>query len=227
MVRDFDIDNIICRPVPNMYETLCGEIKNDNILKEDFIDTLSILRENENLYPTYYKTDFHWNGFGATVSYTPVVNLLAKRSGFKKDIFHSEDYRIYYRPGFKGGQLNNVPLLESWHENALFTEKIGNITMKLVNGEYKNSAKHWINIDREVPLGTVLFIGDSYTEYMLLSDSGVLDCFKEAYWVHWDSSEGVFNNYLEKVDYIILEGIESSMRDLAERISKFGSGGFQ
>lgn len=84
------------------------------------------------------------------------------------------------------------------------------------NNLEENYAVHYVNSDSSAMLGKILLIGDSYTQYLLSSDSGLLDCFKEVYFVHVNNAEHVLENLLDKVDYIVIERIEVSIPYLAE-----------
>lgn len=201
----------VVRPEEDAYDKLIKEIMANDMLVQDFIDVMPLLREAEKTFPTYYRTDFHWNEYGATVAYTPVVNTFAKRSGIKTPIFGVKNYVVKKQDDFQGGQLYNLPLLTQWSETAYYTKKIGECTSYITEEELLNGAVHWINTNEDASLGTVLFIGDSYTHYMLYSESGILDNFKEAYWVHTDNSKYVLDNYSDKVDYVVFERIESGL----------------
>ncbi|MBQ8246322.1 MAG: hypothetical protein IJZ42_04250 [Lachnospiraceae bacterium] len=209
------------RPTPNNYEVLCSKFKENIALEQSFVDVVPILREAEEKYPTYYRTDFHWNSYGATVVYSSIVNSIAQKDGIESPIFDESYYTVEWIEGFQGGQLQNIPLWEEWNETTVITRKIE--TSKLVEvttGQEENGAKHWINKDENAPLGTVLLIGDSYTQYMIMADSGVLDCFEEVYWVHTDESSGVIDNYANMVDYVIFEKIESGLPYLEELVNE-------
>lgn len=215
-VQEFPVN----RPIPNNYEILCSKFKKNEGLNESFYDAMPVLREAEKNYPTYYKTDFHWNSYGATVVYGEIVNLIAQKEGIEEGVFDETHYVVEWIDGFKGGQLQNLPLWQEWEETTVITKKKSESKMREVTNDAElNEAHHWINDGDNVPLGTILFIGDSYTQYMLMADSGIIDCFKEVYWVHTDVSSGVLDNYLNKVDYIVFEKIESGMQQLEEIVN--------
>lgn len=213
------------RPTPNAYERLCDKFKSSNILADNFIDAETILYEAEDFYPTYYKTDFHWNGYGATVVYNEVVNACAKYDGIEEGVFSIDDYSVYYGNSFWGGQMNDIPLLYYWEpEKEVCVAKNTPITLvDGTNGEEPNNANgHYINTDANAPLGKVLLIGDSYTWFLIASNSGVLDCFQEVYWVHTSMMANAIKNYEEIVDYVVFEqvasGPESSIMSLRYQI---------
>lgn len=210
----------VTRKSPNQYEILTDMLSMSDV-SDDFIDVVPILREAEKNYPTYYKTDFHWNGYGGTAAFTAAVNILADRGHLDGKVFDESMYEVYFNSEFRGGQLNNLPILEDWKENAVFTRKIASNTIQVCpDRETDNEAIHYVNSNPSAPLEKALLIGDSYTEYMISSESGILDCFKEVYFVHVDNSEHVINNYIGKVDYIIFERIESGIGTLGELINQ-------
>jgi alginate O-acetyltransferase complex protein AlgJ len=199
------------RPTPNNYEKLCALIQENDTVADHFIDAETILREAEENYPTFYKTDFHWNSYGATVVYTEAVNACAAYDGLSA-VFGPEDYSVIEQEGFLGSQLNDMPLLQSWpSETNYATLKNTDITIENVtDGTEPNYAQgHYVNSDENAPLGSVLLIGDSYTWYMISANSGILDCFREVYWVHVGTMANSLTNYADLVDYVILEQVES------------------
>lgn len=206
--RMVDVD--VQRPEYNKYLMLRDMIKEDSQLNDDFIDSIEILREAESSYPTFYKTDFHWDAYGANVAFAPIVNGIAQSEGFTEPVFGTDSYTVSTME-FRGGQLDNIPLLENWYEMAIITTKNGDITSERTGEELPNGALHWVNKDENAPLGTILLIGDSYTQWMYDSNSGLLDCFKEVYYVHLDSSRGTLKNYEGMYDYLVFERIESGM----------------
>lgn len=215
------------RPTPNNYEKLCSLLKESELLTGHFVDADSILVEAEEYFPTFYKTDFHWNGYGATMVYSEIVNACAAYDGLETAVYGEDDYSVYYGGDFKGGQLNDLPLLFGWKpETAVVISKNTPGTLQEVTDgtEPNNAVAHYVNTDQNAPLGKVLLIGDSYTWYLIASGSGLLDCFEEVYWVHVGTMANALTNYAEIVDYVVLEqvasGPESNLLSLAEGIKK-------
>lgn len=201
----------IDRPTPNNYEKLCSFIKESDKVSNHFIDAETILYGAEENYPTFFKTDFHWNSYGATVVYTEAVNACASYDGLEP-VFGPDDYTVVEREGFRGAQLKEMPLLSNWpSEIAYETVKNSEITIQdVTDGSEPNYAQaHYVNTDENAPLGSLLLIGDSYTWYMIAANSGILDCFREVYWVHVGTMENSLTNYADLVDYVILEQVES------------------
>jgi hypothetical protein len=214
------------RPTPNNYEKLCTLIKESDAIADNFIDSETILREAEENYPTFYKTDFHWNGYGATVVYTEAVNACAAFDGLE-DVFGPEDYTIVEQEGFWGSQLNEIPMLQKWSSeiNYVVTKNTAAELQDVTDGTEPNHGQaHCISSDKNAPLGRLLLIGDSYTWYMIAADSGLLECFQEVYWVHVGDMENVLTDYADLVDYVVLEhvesGPESSILSLKDNIDK-------
>lgn len=211
----------ITRPDANNYLELCDRLrKNDG-----FIDTLQVLREAERLYPTYYRTDFHWNGYGGTAAFTPIVNDISSREYSYLDAFGTDDYVVYKEPGFKGGLLKNFPSFEDWSEDAIMTRVTVEHAGRDVDDSDQNApngAIHLHNLNKDAPLGTMLLIGDSYTAYMLYSKSGILDRFKDVYYVNINNEtyEGSIKNYQDIVDYVVYERIESGIPIILEELVK-------
>lgn len=213
------------RKYPNQYEKLIQKFSASRV-SDDFVDVVPLLRKAEEKYPTYYKTDFHWNEYGVTAAFTEAVNRLAKREQIENQIFDENMYDIYYDPypwGERGGggQLDNLPLLEKIQEDcALCVNKKTDITVYVdVEQSVEGQTMHYVNTNAQAPLGTVLFVGDSYTQFLLNSNSGILDLFKEVWFVHVNYADGVVNRYIQQVDYMIVERIESNMASLRELLN--------
>lgn len=199
------------RPEPNNYEKLCSMILESEAIADNFIDSETILWEAESEYPTFYKTDFHWNNFGATKVFTEAVNACAAYDGLGP-VFGPEDYSVVEREGFYGTQLNDMPMLRQWpSETDYLTVSNSEITISNVtDGTEPNYAQaHYVNTNPDAPLGRVLLIGDSYTWFMISANSGILNSFQEIYWVHVGTMANSLTNYADLVDYVILEQVES------------------
>ncbi len=199
------------RPSPNKYEILCQMLQENQKTAGSYIDAVTILREAESSYPTFYKTDFHWNYYGATKVYTEIVNKCAAHDGLGI-VFDENDYTVVAQDGFYGTQLNDMPLLLSWPgETEYLTVRNTEATLtNILDGTEPNYAQaHYVNSNENAPLGRVLLIGDSYTWFMMSANSGVLDCFSEVYFVHIGTMQNALTNYADLVDYVILEQVES------------------
>lgn len=199
------------RPTPNNYDKLCSMIQESSVVGNCFIDAKQILRDAESEYPTFYKTDFHWNNYGATKVFTEAVNACAAYDGLEP-VFGPEDYTVVEQDGFYGTQLNDMPMLQQWpSETDYLTVSNSDITMSNVtDGTEPNYAQaHYVNTNPDAPLGRVLLIGDSYTWFMISANSGLLDSFQEVYWVHIGTMANSLTNYADLVDYVILEQVES------------------
>lgn len=199
------------RPNPNKYEILCQMLQENAKTAGSYIDAVNILREAEEEYPTFYKTDFHWNHYGATKVYTEIVNACAAHDGLGS-VFGEDDYAVVPREGFYGTQLNDMPLLLPWpSETEYLTVRNTEATMVYaLDGTEPNYAQaHYVNTNEDAPLGRALLIGDSYTWFMISANSGILDCFSEVYFVHIGTMQNALTNYADLVDYVILEQVES------------------
>lgn len=68
-----------------------------------------------------------------------------------------------------------------------------------------------ITLMKALHLERLFFIGDSYTGYMINSNSGILDVFSDVYFVRINDNQHIHavNQYLKIADYIVYERIES------------------
>lgn len=202
------------RQDPNRYDQW-RQMLGEGELADNFIDVLPALQGAEESYPTYYKTDFHWNSYGATVAFTEWVNQLAG-----EEIFSTDDYQVIIKDWFQGGQLNNFSTLTAQGEQQVYAVKNGPITMYNDPGAsaLQPMTYYWRNT-AEAPLGSALIIGDSYTLYLMYASSGVLDSFSEVYYINMNNVD--YTDFLSKVevdmiDYVLFEKIESSMYNYSE-----------
>ena len=202
------------RPDEPVYFRLCRKIESKKELASSYIDAYSILSKAEEEYSTYYKTDFHWNTYGATRVFSEAVNRLANKTCYSDD-----DYHIEIR-NMTGLMNNNIAMLSKpISEKNVVVVKNEAITSELLDGVEPNNAYHWHNT-KEAPLGSVLVVGESFSNYLFHdSESGIMDCFTDYYWVHSDNSEGVLSNYADKIDCFIFEKIEVSISGMDRYIS--------
>lgn len=64
------------------------------MLQGGFVETLHALKDAEAMHPTYFKTDFHWNGYGGTAAFTPIVNEIINMENPGIQTYGYEDYEI-------------------------------------------------------------------------------------------------------------------------------------
>ena len=204
----------VLRPTPNRHDDWRGLLSTGE-LADNFVDVLPALQEADEIYPTYYKTDFHWNSYGATVAFTELVNRIAG-----ENIFSDEDYQVQYGGWFQGGQLNNFSTLRPQGELQLGTDKYTGVTMtdRTAESPFRPATNYWVN-SAEAPLGSILMIGDSYTLYLMSANSGVLDNFSEVCYLNMNHVD--YADILSKVengqfDYVLFEKIECGMYNYAE-----------
>lgn len=211
------VTECVIRPTPNAYERFLDEIKLSSIAN-NFVSVIEVLREGEKLYPTYNKTDYHWNYYGATIAYMKLVNLISESEGLG-DIYTEKKFEVYFLQDFRGGQLMELNILQDMKEEQVKVKKIGEITMTDIQYDayfYHYSARNSVN----APLGNLLIIGDSYSEWALQSESGLFDCFQEVKYVRKNVIENGIDEYIEWADYVVFESIEMDICNLKSIIEK-------
>lgn len=211
------VTKCVIRPTPNAYERFLDEIRFSSIAN-NFVSVIEVLREGEKHYPTYNKTDYHWNYYGATIAYMKLVNLISESRGLA-DVYTEKNFEVYFLQDFRGGQLMELNILQDMKEEQVRVKKIGEITMTDIQYDtyfYHYSARNSVN----APLGNLLIIGDSYSEWALQSESGLFDCFQEVKYVRKNVIENGIDEYLEWADYVVFESIEMDICNLKSIIEK-------
>lgn len=197
------------RPEPNGYE------KMDSLMAETFpghyFPLLDILQTANETAPVFYKTDFHWNDYGAGVAFGNAVNFLAQREGAVPP--WTGEYEILPMDMTSGGQNDFLSIL--------FPPKETSVTISAVSTCLPVDAVAPFIAMYESPLpapleGAALFIGDSFTPAAIMdmneTSSGVRNAFDKVYLLHWDGSKGILNQVPTDVRYVFIELIEVDVR---------------
>lgn len=213
-VTDFPVR----RPTPNQYERITKLLQEE--LPDSFVEILNPLRNANETAPVFYKTDFHWNDYGAAVAFGEVVNHFLSKQG--KETRFDGDFEFIEIPRFQGTQLSSLSVLFPPFEKAVTVNQKNPATTEPFPCEQPFS-QHWIN-GAAAPLdGAAVFIGDSYTPFALLdyngTSSGIRDYFSEIYLASWghdpkgiiEGPKGILNNLPENTKYVVIELIESSI----------------
>lgn len=193
------------RPQPNAYEviTQCFAEK----LPGSYVDVLGALREADDTNPVFYKTDWHWNNYGAATAFGKVINEFIPAGEEDKRLKNRFDFSTVK---FEGDQIPFLSILEPMAEDA---SVVANNTTDEVPGLEVQAplSFHAINNGDAILEGAALFIGDSFTTAALDPAIGIKNCFEEVYWVHINDSKGILNHLPPNVKYIIFERIEAQL----------------
>lgn len=214
----------VCRPDENIYQKVCRIFRNDEDIKDSFVDVLPVLREAQSEYPVYYKTDFHWNSYGAASAFKQVIERIALSHGIQLDM--KERFSVYTDRFLGGLVLNHFPAFSDWSEEGIFTRPVSSSPFTESDSESEtespNHAYHWINSKEDCQLGRLLLIGDSYTAYMIWGNSGILDDFSEVYFVDINDQnfDSCIVNYASLADYVVFERIENLLPDIEKMLGQ-------
>ena len=211
-----DVDGLlpVHRPEITAYDRFEKEIMTTN-LGENYVPIRMILKNANETASVFYKTDFHWNDYGAAIAMGTVINEYANEMG-KGNVYDFNN--LIQRPMYLSknqAQLSNLsPLFYNLREEN---------TVNMVMDEYSNYTAYdknenivvWENTRESVFDGGVLFVGDSYTPPALYAfndtHSGIVELFPRVYFCHWDYAEGILYNLPEDVELVVVENIESSL----------------
>ncbi len=136
------------------------------------------------------------------------------------------EYYSFSFDDFKGTQLNNFCILEDISETGYGTETVEPVTSKL-NGVGIRSSSLLMQNKAKAPLGKLLIIGDSYSNYVISYNSGIADCFSEINYLNMNY--GDFDNLIiditkEQADYVLFESIETAMPSYNQKFEQLMSG---
>ncbi len=207
------------RPTPVTLERFYTACENDPRLEGHFVNVIETLRAQE--IPVFYKTDFHWNDYGAALAYGDVINHLAALEGIAPPFVNDLALSEFTMGGLNGNQLNSLSILTPIYETAPTVQKASPITSSGPDWSIPTMTV-WTN-QAEAPLGTALIIGDSYTPPALYdlngTSSGIIDYFKKVYFVNYNEDEpGLLHMLPDKIDYVIFEAIEVGLASTADVI---------
>jgi hypothetical protein len=95
------------RPVVTGYERFRRLLVENRL---PFVDTFAVLTDKKRSYPVYYKTDMHWNMYGAASVAAETVNELGRE--MHRDVHWRYQNRVVIQP-MKGG-VENAVLATFW-----------------------------------------------------------------------------------------------------------------
>lgn len=213
-ILDVDDQIPVHRPEITAYDRFEREVLSSS-LADNYVPIRDSLKEASNVAPVFYKTDFHWNDYGAAIAIGTVVNEYSNeiKLGNVYDFNVLEPKTIYL--SINQAQLSNLsPLYYHLEEET---------TVNFNRDQYSDCTSYeknenivvWQNPGEAECDGSVLFIGDSYTPPALYAfndtHSGIVELFPRVYFCHWDYSEGILNNIPDDVKLVVVERIESGL----------------
>lgn len=197
----------IKRPEPNAFLRFETRLA-DSRVGENYISVLEPLRKQNQTAPVFYRSDFHWNDWGAAVAFVEVFNSYACEQGLDP-LFTLDEFPTVPIEDFHGGQVNNLSLLSQTHYDEITVQKPE--SGLLPYEDLPSGLRHWNNSGQNRLDGAVLFIGDSYTPPALENLGPFVRLFEDTYFCHWDYSSGVLSNLPEDTRLIIFEKTESGI----------------
>lgn len=203
----------IMRNEKNMYYVMQEKYAEAG-LDNNYVNIIDELVRQNDKFPTYYYSDFHWNDWGAACAFGEVIRNYSEDMGMETPYDVSQLEPSSFVPGKNYAQLSNLSVL--WYDiPAEYTVGIPwDLSACQIDSEDKRFRSIWENPGNPVFDGAVLFIGDSYTPPALASyngtSSGIVDLFSKTYFCHWDDSEGILQCIPSDVKLVVIECIESN-----------------
>ncbi|MDR1426754.1 MAG: hypothetical protein LBJ08_03225 [Bifidobacteriaceae bacterium] len=199
----------VLRPTPNRYERMTQRLQEE--VPDSFVDVLPALREANEVEHVFFRSDFHWNDYGAAVAFREVTRAIAAKEGVSVT---EPELRFVDLPGYQGDQMSNLSVFFPPVDNAITVEGDApmNYVLEPIEEPYRG---HWRN-EGVAPLeGTAVFVGDSFTPPALFdfhgTSSKLQNLFSETYYVHWNDAEGMLDRLPEGTRYVIIESTESGI----------------
>lgn len=213
-ILDVDEQIPVHRPEFTAYDRFERDVLNSS-LADNYVPIRDSLKEANDTAPVFYKTDFHWNDYGAAIAMGTVINDYSNGIdlGNVYDFDALEQKPMYL--SLNQAQLSNLsPLyyhLEEENTANVLLDQYSDYT----SYEENENIVVWSNPGDAEFDGSVLFIGDSYTPPALYAfndtHSGIVELFPRVYFCHWDYSEGILKNIPEDVELVVVERIESAL----------------
>jgi len=183
------------------------EVLKKHLKKEigfEIIDLTNVLLTNKQKGVLYFKTDTHWNDYGAFLGYTETINILNKDFDISKTTL--SDYKTVEKI-IDNGDLINLINLNIEEKSISFIE---NTESKVITHEFSYKNKHFFNSNKNLKL---LMHHDSFANYWFRFFN---ESFRECIY----SRGYILNKSLiekEKPDIIIFEIIERDINLLSQQ----------
>jgi len=125
------------------------------------LDLREVLRDGKKIYPTYLKTDMHWNFFGGFLAYQEIMRALARERPDLGAPLSLTNFTLANAPA-PGGDLARFIGVNMPEENSiLFTAKpeLPVITTKMPDAEHIKDPRH---TDNPQAKGRIIVFHDSF-----------------------------------------------------------------
>lgn len=200
------------RPNDNMYYVMQRKFE-ESELKENYVNILDVLIEQNKKVPTYYYSDFHWNDWGAACAFGKMINDYAQDKGLGM-VYDVDQLEIStFLPNKNFGQLSSLSILEY---DIPLEYTADNVDAEVSNEIELEEYPNWMIWENEEAVFSkaVLFIGDSYTPPALCvrngTSSGIVALFPKVYFCSWNYAQGALDNLPADVGLVVIEAIESN-----------------
>lgn len=195
-------------PQPSKYDNFISFMNDNNLPMVDLRPALWAARKDRDVF---YKTDTHWNGFGALVAYTTIINALQSSHPELKPYKTSDLELVNTDPGIR--EIPSMMSVGTITEAGIIYKPRESFVQTLHPGDHRSYNQFsWIQ-DSDLP--TLLMFHDSYGAYYL-NDYLSMN-FAASHFVHL----GSMSQYLTKEairqfkpDIIIVEIAERNLLDL-------------
>lgn len=209
------------RPKYDMYDLMQDKFINSE-LKDNYVNVLDVLKAANEIRPTYYYSDFHWNDWGAACAFGTIINEYAEKLGMESVYNINNMEETKFVPDINFAQLSSLSVLSYDIPTEITVNTLKELNSVRVDMEKYPDWVIWENKSNPIFKEGVLFIGDSYTPPALNdfngTSSGIVELFPKVYFCHWDYADNILDNLPEDVGFVVLEVIESNYSYLDSKL---------
>jgi alginate O-acetyltransferase complex protein AlgJ len=199
---------LISAPMPSSLDSLISFLEDNDLQLLDLRPALQTAREERDVY---YKTDTHWNGYGAFIAYTTIMNKL-NESNPQLIPYQKSDLRLE-TTSENVREIGNMMGVTSITESDPYFALPSNFVLTMEPGDpYNYDQLSWIP-DSTLP--TLLMFHDSFGAKYL--DDYLSMNFSTSHFFHVEKipqylTKEVIEHF--KPDVIIIEIVERNLQDI-------------
>lgn len=199
---EFYINPTAVRPETTRFDKLITFLKSHPEIK--FINASEILTQNKANYQVFYKTDFHWNDYGAFFVSRQIVDSISLWT--KNNIQWSYPLKTENYPGFFGGQNDSLAVFLPPKESAI--RIFNNLKSQTPDPNAPQPfLSHFKSLDSSKKLlPKTVVIGNSYM--LNFYNNGLFDHFSEVLVAHSNDMAKTLTSLPKDTKIVIFQLIE-------------------
>ena len=198
------------------FTSLINELSKDSLINRRFFSPYASMLEEKKKRDLYYKTDMHWNAFGAFLGYKGMIALIKKNHPTLK-YYNFDDFKVNEKKYYDADLSNQLTLENDLPRKCFeFELKEGkNYSIQEIYGQYPAITYRSKSDDSDNELKLLMF-RDSYGQELRQFFSS---SFSEVVYI-WDQDVNTSIITKEKPDIIIQEISEFFIIDLFKKLNR-------